>query len=113
MGGTKYEVRIAPAAVRQLKKLPQTMRERVVHAMEGLSNDPRPKGVEKLSQNPRLWRVRVGDYRLVYWIDDESKVLITLIVRHRKDAYRDIDKLDPSVVAKTITPLLSGLSSGI
>jgi mRNA interferase RelE/StbE len=113
MGGTKYEVRVAPAVLRQLKKLPQKVRQKIVGALEALSNEPRPHGVEKLSQDPRFWRVRVGEYRIIYWIDDEAKVLITLIVRHRKDAYRDIDKLDPTVVAKTITPFLSGLSVGM
>jgi hypothetical protein len=82
----------------------------VVGTLEALSNEPRPNGFEKLSQDPRFGRVRVGEYRVIYWIDDEAKILITVIVRHRKDAYRDIDNLDPAVVEKNITPLLSGLS---
>lgn len=106
-----YDIRLAPAAARQLKKLTPQLREKVFKCLEGLSTNPRPNGVEKLSQDPRFWRVRAGDYRIVYWIDDESKVVITLIVRHRKDAYRDIDKLDPYVVAKTIGPLLTGLTA--
>jgi mRNA interferase RelE/StbE len=106
-----YDIQIAPAAVRQLKKLTPQLREKVVKCLEGLSINPRPHGVEKLSQDPRFWRVRVGDYRIVYWIDDEAKVLVTLIVRHRKDAYRDIDKLDPAIVAKAIGPVLAGLTA--
>jgi mRNA interferase RelE/StbE len=110
MGGDTYEVRVAPKAVRQLKKLPQTVREKVIDCLEGLSRNPRPHGVEKLSQDPRLWRVRCGEYRVIYWINDQSGIVVALIVRHRKDAYRDIDKLDPAIVANTIAPLLNGLS---
>jgi mRNA interferase RelE/StbE len=110
MGGDTYEVRVAPTAVRQLKKLPQKVQEKVVKCVDALSLNPRPHGVEKLSQDPRLWRVRCGEYRVIYWINDEAKVVVALIVRHRKDAYRDIDKLDPAVVANTITPLLTSLS---
>jgi mRNA interferase RelE/StbE len=108
--GKKYDVRIAPAAVRQIKKLPQSVQCRLLRCFEALSEHPRPPGVEKLSQDPRFWRVRVGEYRVIYWIDDEAAILVALVVRHRKDAYRDIHKLDPAVVAKSLTPLLSGIS---
>jgi mRNA interferase RelE/StbE len=74
----------------------QTVREKVVKALVALSGNPRPHGVEKLSRDPRLWRVRCGKYRIIYWINDEAGIVVALIVRHRKDAYRDIDKLDPA-----------------
>jgi mRNA interferase RelE/StbE len=110
MADRKYEVRVAPAAVRQIKKLPRSVQQRLVRCFESLSEQPRPSGVEKLSQNPRFWRVRVGDYRVIYWIDDEAAVIVTLIVRHRKDAYRNLDQLDPAIVAKSLKPFLTGLS---
>jgi mRNA interferase RelE/StbE len=88
---------------------PQTVREKVVKALVALSGNPRPHGVEKLSQDPRLWRVRCGEYRIIYWINDEAGILVAPIVRHRKDAYRDIDKLDPALVVHT--PLRSGCRS--
>jgi mRNA interferase RelE/StbE len=108
--GKTYEIRIAPAAIRQLRKLPSSVQSRVISCFESLSENPRPPGVEKLSQYPRFWRVRCGEYRIVYCIDDKTRIVVALIVRHRKDAYRDLDKLDPAVIAKSLTPLLAELS---
>lgn len=111
--GKPYAIKIAPAAVRHMKKLPRPVQARVVKCLEALTKNPRPNGVEKLSQQPGLWRVRVGDYRVIYWIDDAVSVVIALIVRHRKDAYRDLDKLDASIVAATLVPLLTGLTAPV
>ena len=108
-----YDIRVAPAAQRQLKKLTPALQAKIVKCLEDLSANPRPKGVEKLSSDPRLWRVRAGDYRVIYTIDDGAKIVITLVIRHRKEAYRDIGKLDPTVVAKTLGPLLTGLTTGM
>lgn len=68
-----YDIRVAPAAMRQLKKLSRQLQEKVIKCLDGLSTNPRPNGVEKLSQDPRFWRVRVGDYRIVYWIETTRK----------------------------------------
>jgi mRNA interferase RelE/StbE len=110
---TTYDIRVAPAAERQLKKLVPSLQVKILEKLETLSTNPRPSGVEKLSSDPRFWRIRVGDYRIIYWIDDNAKILVALIVRHRKDAYRDIGKLDPATVAKTLGPLLTGLAVGM
>jgi mRNA interferase RelE/StbE len=103
----KYDVQIAPAAERQLRKLPPQAQVKVFKVLETLANNPRPSGIEKLCAEPRLWRVRVGDYRVVYFIDDGARLIIVLVARHRKDAYRDIETLDPTVLAKSIGPMLS------
>lgn len=108
--GIPYAVKIAPAAERQIKKLPRPEQQRVVTCLDSLTKTPRPSGVEKLSQTPGLWRVRVGDYRVIYCIEKAASLVIVLIVRHRKDAYRDLHKLNPQVVAKTLKPLLAGIS---
>ena len=73
---------------------------------ENLADDPRPKGVEKLQQNPRFWRVRTGDYRIVYNIDDAKVVIFVVVVRHRKDAYRGLEDLDTKLVAATLSAQL-------
>jgi mRNA interferase RelE/StbE len=109
MGGETFDIRIAPAAARQLKKLDRPVQKKVVECLESLATDPRPKGVEKLSQYPKLWRIRVGEYRIVYTIDDGDSIIIMLLVRHRRDAYRDLAALDPAVLAKAIGPMVSGL----
>jgi mRNA interferase RelE/StbE len=105
-----YTVLVAPAAKRELKKLTRQVRKRVMKALAELATTPRPVGVEKLSQDPRFWRHRAGDYRFIYAVDDKQSLVQILVVRHRKDAYRDIDKLDARLVADTIAPLLLGRS---
>jgi mRNA interferase RelE/StbE len=93
----------------KLKKLDRPVQRKVVECLESLSTDPRPKGVEKLCQYPKFWRIRVGEYRIIYTIDDENGIIIMLLVRHRRDAYRDLATLDPTVLAKALSPMVSGL----
>jgi mRNA interferase RelE/StbE len=50
---------------------------------------PRPAGCKKLKGGQNLWRIRVGDYRVVYWLDDSRAVIDVVAVRHRSEAYRD------------------------
>jgi mRNA interferase RelE/StbE len=60
-----------------------------------LADDPRRSGLIKLAGHEELWRYRAGDYRVVYYIDDEGQMILILFVRHRREAYRDLDRLDP------------------
>lgn len=73
-----YRVDIAPAALRQLRKLPPAARRRIQAAVELLSQEPRPKGAKKLVGGDGEWRVRTGDYRIVYEVHDQ--VLVVLVV---------------------------------
>lgn len=73
-----YRVDIAPAALRQLRKLPPAARRRIQAAVELLSQEPRPKGAKKLVGGDAEWRVRTGDYRIVYEVHDQ--VLVVLVV---------------------------------
>ena len=84
-----YSVRISPAAGREIRKLDRTVQRRVLKELDGLMTDPRPNGVEKLagSDVPR-YRVRVGDYRIVYRIDDQVLTVLVLNVADRKEIYR-------------------------
>lgn len=107
---TGYSVRVAPAAKREIKKLTTDAQIKIVKCLEKLGVNPRPPGVEKLSENPKFLRMRVGDYRVIYHIEDHTEVLVVVVVRHRKDAYRDLDKLDMRLVAARIAPLLTGLA---
>ncbi|HEV2946874.1 MAG TPA: type II toxin-antitoxin system RelE/ParE family toxin [Gemmataceae bacterium] len=84
----RYEVIFKPSAEKALHKLPETVQRRIVAAVEGLQDDPRPPGSVKLSGELDLWRIRVGDYRLVYTIDDDELIVLVVRIGHRKDVYR-------------------------
>jgi len=74
---------------KEIAALPHTVRERVVQALQQLSEDPRPTGSRRLSDEMRgAWRIRVGDYRVLYDIEDNQRLVIVLAVLHRREAYR-------------------------
>ena len=83
-----HRIEVAPAAVRQLKKLDPSARRRVQAAIEILAEEPRPAGAKKLVGEVDLWRVRTGDYRVVYSIDDGVLLVFVVAVGHRRDVYR-------------------------
>ena len=81
-------ISLAPAAVRQFRKLPSLILQRLKPHVDSLAADPRRPGTKKLEGEAHLYRVRVGDYRIVYYIrDDEQEVLIVKIA-HRREVYR-------------------------
>lgn len=84
-----YGIVVTPHAVRDLKNLSRDVVVRVDLAIQKLKENPHMPGVKYL-RDFRLadWRVRVGDYRILFDIDEAKKVVIILRVRHRKDAYR-------------------------
>ncbi|KYH45353.1 type II toxin-antitoxin system RelE/ParE family toxin [Branchiibius sp. NY16-3462-2] len=82
-----YRVQVAPAALRQLRKLDPPARRRVQAAIELLRDEPRPNGARKLVGGEGEWRVRTGDYRIVYEINDNVLVVLVLAVGHRRDIY--------------------------
>jgi mRNA interferase RelE/StbE len=73
---------------KDLRKLPASVGERIVEAVENLAENPFPRGVEKLSGSEHAYRIRLGDYRIVYEVVTESKLVEIQRVRHRKDVYR-------------------------
>ena len=83
-----YEVEIAPAAKRQIKKLPHDVQQNVVAKLEELAFEPRPDGVKKLEGSDNLYRVRAGKYRIIYEIQDALLLVIVVKVNHRRDVYR-------------------------
>jgi mRNA interferase RelE/StbE len=82
-----YRLLIKPSAVKELEALPAKDRRRIVPRIEGLASEPRPHGCEKLS-GLEQYRVRQGDYRVVYGVDDEARVVIVVKIGHRRDVYR-------------------------
>lgn len=83
-----YQIEILPAARRQLKKLPASARSQILNRIEDLELDPRPPGVVKLEGEDGLYRVRSGDYRILYTIDDDQVFIFVVKVGHRRDVYR-------------------------
>lgn len=82
-----YRIEVRPAAARQLRRLdPQTAR-RVQGVIALLADDPRPPASRPLTGRP-AWRVRVGDYRVIYTIEDDRLVVVVITIGHRRDVYR-------------------------
>lgn len=83
-----YRVVFAPATERQLRKFSPGVRQRIVRVAERLGSNPRPPGMVKLAGADELYRVRAGDYRIIYQIADDELIVLIVRVAHRKDAYR-------------------------
>jgi mRNA interferase RelE/StbE len=83
-----YRIILKPSAERELSRLPLALTERIERTIDALAADPRPAGVKKMQGAANLWRVRVGDYRIVYEIHDREIVIMVLKIAHRKDVYR-------------------------
>jgi mRNA interferase RelE/StbE len=81
-------IEVAPAALRQLRKLDRTAQKRVQAAIELLAEQPRPSGAKKLVGGEGEWRVRTGDYRIVYEIHDDVLLVLVVAVGHRREIYR-------------------------
>ena len=83
-----YQIRVAPAALRQLRKLDGAALRRVQAAIELLADEPRPSGARKLVGGDGEWRVRTGDYRIVYEVNDGVLLVLVVAVGHRREVYR-------------------------
>ena len=82
-----FQVEWKNSALKELRKLPRQIIERVVAAVDDLSVNPYPHGVRKLVGSEHTYRIRVGDYRVIYHIFDVRLVIEIVRVRHRKDVY--------------------------
>ena len=85
-----YTVTVARPARKELEKLPDPIAQRMLAKIEALAVTPRPHGASKLQGEKYLWRIRVGDYRVVYSVDDTVKVVDVSVIRHRRDVYRNL-----------------------
>jgi len=83
-----YASEVAPAAAKALRKLDRTTARRIVDAVDALAENPRPDGVKKLRGDDNLWRIRVGQYRILYEIHNDRLLVLVLQVGHRRDVYR-------------------------
>lgn len=82
-----YRVEFTSAAARQVKKLPRPARDRVLEAIEDLGDDPRPHGATKLVGERTAWRIRIGDYRVLYDVFDSELTVSVVRAAHRREVY--------------------------
>ena len=84
-----YVVEFAPAARRQLKKLDRPVQKRILRRVERLEDQPRPKTAEKLKGTTEpFYRIREGDYRIIYAIEDDRLIVLVVRIGHRSEVYR-------------------------
>jgi mRNA interferase RelE/StbE len=84
----RYELRVRPSVAKDLRGIPKADVLRILDRMQTLRDDPRPPGSEKLSAQER-YRVRQGDYRIIYGIEEAEVVVEIVKVGHRREVYRD------------------------
>jgi mRNA interferase RelE/StbE len=82
-----YKITFARSARKELQILPANLVARIVPRIDALAKSPRPAGCRKLAGEENLWRIRIGDYRIVYSIYDSDRVVDIARVRHRSKAY--------------------------
>ena len=85
-----YAVRYDPRALKELTKLDKSVARRIIRAVAALGVDPRPAGARPLVGYAGLWRIRIGDYRVVYAVEDAELIVLALRVAHRSDVYRNL-----------------------
>jgi mRNA interferase RelE/StbE len=85
--GVTYRIELRPAAIRALKQIDHQDRDRIRGAIALLGENPRPPGAKALQGRPGL-RVRVGNYRIIYTIQDDVLVIVIVTLGHRSDIYK-------------------------
>ena len=87
---TLYEVEIIKPALKVLRRLPRDLAERITRSIDALAVDPRPRGYKRLKGYENLYRIRVGDWRVNYAIEDDKLIVIVMKIAPRGRAYRNL-----------------------
>ena len=82
-----YKISIARRAEKDLKRMERNVKNRVVTAISSLKDEPRPLGCRKIQSEEGVWRIRVGDWRIGYFIDDVKQEINIIRIAHRKEFY--------------------------
>ncbi len=85
-----YRVVITPTAVKERQQIDLSVRPRLDNALRQLRDEPRPSGVRKIVGSKNSWRMRIGDYRILYEINDQEALVTVWRIAHRRQAYRDV-----------------------
>jgi mRNA interferase RelE/StbE len=83
-----FQVLIEQAAARDLKRLEKVTLKRIIPILKKLADDPRPPGCHKITGSKNDWRIRIGEYRIIYEIDEKAREVRIMRIKHRKDVYR-------------------------
>jgi mRNA interferase RelE/StbE len=83
-----YQIEFVKQAAKQLRALPAQEQERLQPKIDALATEPRPIGVIKLAGEEDLYRIRVGNYRIIYSIQDDQLLILVVKIGHRRDVYR-------------------------
>lgn len=83
----KYEVSLLPSAKRDLEKLPQQLQKRIIATLLSLKDEPRPHGIKTLEGVKGAYRIRVGDYRIIFTIRDNILLVLVMTIGDRKEVY--------------------------
>ncbi len=83
----RYKIEILRSAQKQLSKIQHQQQNQIIENIRKLSENPRPSGCKKLSARP-AWRIRIGDYRVIYEIKDDCLLVLVITIGHRKEVYR-------------------------
>ena len=84
----RYGLEVKDKAVKELSRVRPDVGRRLLRSIESLASDPRPKQSHKLSESENSYRLRVGDYRVLYQVDDEARLVTIFKVGHRREVYR-------------------------
>jgi mRNA interferase RelE/StbE len=87
MSSASYTVIVSRSAQKEIRSLDQAIRARILPSLRALAGDPRPSGCRKLIGAQNRWRIRVGDYRIIYNVNDVDHAVEIIAVRHRSKAY--------------------------
>ena len=83
-----YEILLERRAERDIKKLSIEIFQRIIPRIKALAENPKPPGSRKITGSKSDWRIRIGEYRVIYEVDEKSRVVKVMRIRHRKDTYR-------------------------
>lgn len=83
-----YAVRYLAAARRGIGRLPEEVQRRIITHLDALEHNPLPPGALQLANQPHMFRIRIGDYRVIYSVDSHDQLIIVETIGHRKDVYR-------------------------
>ena len=86
----RYRIELTRDALRSLAKLDKPVRRRLQGAIDKLADDPRPAGMIALRGAPGAFRIRVGDYRIIYTVQDERLLIVVVDIGHRREVYRHV-----------------------
>lgn len=84
-----YKIEFLKTAEKEFYRLPKQIQERIAKKLEGLKTDPYPSGIKALTNGQGRLRLRVGDYRVIYRVENDVLVILIITVGHRKNIYRN------------------------